>query len=489
MENYRAFVNGEFIESHTKSTISSHNPYTQSTWASIPEMDDKDVNNAIISANEAFKKWKAEYNGLDRSQLLINLANLMEENADQLALIDSTDNGKIIRETKNQVLFAARNYRYFAGYADKLLGDSVPLDNMDFLDYTVLEPLGVVGLITAWNSPLSLLANKLAPALATGNTVVIKPSELASASTLEFAKLINEAGFPPGVVNIVTGGANTGDALIRHPKIRKVSFTGGVETAKKIYSAVSENLIPVTLELGGKSPNIIFEDADIDEAVNGAIAGIFGAAGQTCIAGSRLLVEENIIDQVVEKLIEKVRKIKIGNPLDTDTDFGPLANKNQYNKILEIINQASSSDAKLLYGGKAIDTSEGYFVEPTIFQTEDLSSYIVKEEIFGPVLTIIPFETLGDAVEIANNSIYGLAAGIWTKNIIKAHKIASQLEAGNVWINTYRASAVGTPFGGRKLSGFGRERSWHSLYEYTQTKNVMINLSETPRDPFLMQTK
>lgn len=490
MKLYSAFINGEWVESESKETIDSYNPYSQEVWANFPKMTAKDVECAIVAASKAFVQWK-KTNGLDRATLLNKLADLMEKKADELAIIESTDNGKVIRETKNQVRFAARNYRYFAGYADKLQGDLIPLDNNELLDYTIREPLGVCALITAWNSPLSLLANKLAPALATGNTVVIKPSEQATISTLEFAKLVEEAGFPAGVVNVVTGDGLTGASLTQHPQVAKVSFTGGVQTARAISRAASENLIPVTLELGGKSPNIIFDDCNLEEAITGALAGIFGAAGQTCIAGSRLLVHRSVLEEVKNSLVEQTKEIKLGNPLEESTEMGPVANVQQLNKIREMIHSGINEGAELLCGGLEASevNSKGYFIKPTIFYTENPKLSIACEEVFGPVLVIIPFETTSEAISIANDSQYGLAAGIWTRDIKKAHKIASELEAGNIWINTYRTSQVGAPFGGIKYSGHGRERSWHALYDYTFIKNVMVNLSDSKRDPFSMQTK
>lgn len=489
MKTYQAHIGGEWNISRNNEYLPSYNPYNQEIWAQIPLLSEKEISEAVECAHEAFSTWK-KVNGLERAKLLHRFADLIEENADHLARVESMDNGKVLKETRNQVLFTARNYRYFAGFADKLMGDSIPLDNQELLNYTTMEPIGVIALITAWNSPLPLLANKLAPALATGNTVVIKPSEHASASTLELMHLIEQAGFPPGVVNVVTGDYRVGDTLVKHPLIGKVSFTGGTATARIISKAVSDKLIPLSLELGGKSPNIIFEDANLDKAVTGAIAGIFGAAGQTCIAGSRLLVQRSVLEQVKQQLISLTENIVLGDPLDDSTHMGPVANKNQFERILSMINQAKEEGAELLIGGSALenDNLKGYFIKPTIFYTENPKLTIACQEVFGPVLTIIPFDEVEDAIHLANDSIYGLAAGIWTQDIQKAHRTAKRLEAGNVWINTYRTSQVGTPFGGVKQSGYGRERSWHTLLEYTQLKNVMINLSDDSRDPFTMQT-
>lgn len=489
VQSYRMLIGGRWTEG-TGERLDSLNPYTQQVWATIPQASDADVAEAIEAAHEAFHGPWRRVNGRDRALMLNRLADLVEAEADKLARIDSTDNGKVIRETSAQMRFAARNYRYFAGYADKLQGNTIPLDNGDMFDYTLVEPLGVAVLITAWNSPLPLLANKLAPALATGNTAVVKPSEHASVSTLAFGELIEKAGFPPGVVNVVTGDGRIGEALTTHRHVKKISFTGGLPTARKILRSAAERLIPVTTELGGKSPNIIFADADLNAAVTGAVAGIFGASGQTCIAGSRLLVQREIYREVCDGVLEKVQKIRLGDPLDRATEMGPVANKAQFDKILSMIRQADAEGARIACGGRKAEGAgleNGYFVEPTVIVDVEPSLTIARDEVFGPVLCVIPFDDEEHAIRIANDTDYGLAAGVWTNDLRRAHRVARRIEAGLVWLNSYRASFVGAPFGGTKLSGHGRERSWHALLEYTQVKNVMLDMSEEERDPFAMK--
>ncbi len=358
-------------------------------------------------------------------------------------------------------------------------------------DFTRKEPLGVAVLITAWNSPLSLLANKLAPALAAGNCVVIKPSEHASVSTLEFAQLIKQAGFPPGVVNVVTGDHRVGQALLTSGRVDKVSFTGSPAVGRQIAAEAGRALIPVTLELGGKSPNIIFDDANLDRAVVGALAGIFGATGQTCVAGSRLLVQRPVYAEVAKRLVARAEKIKLGDPLDLATEMGTAANEPQFNRILKMIEEARSSGATLATGGKAArgpGLERGFFIEPTIFTEVDNSMAIAREEVFGPVLAIIPFDTEEEAIAIANDTVYGLASGVWTSNLSRAMRMIRGIEAGTVWVNTYRVVSAMAPFGGFKQSGFGKERGMAALEEFLQTKNVMIDFSEEERDPFAIKT-
>jgi (Z)-2-((N-methylformamido)methylene)-5-hydroxybutyrolactone dehydrogenase len=488
---YGLFIANETVGGAGQERFASINPYTGEAWAHVPQASAAQVADAIAAARHAFNTTWRKTTGKTRGQLLYKLADLLEANAQRLGVVESTDNGKIIRETSSQMVFAARAYRFFAGAADKIFGDTIPLDQPDVFDFTRKEPLGVAVLITAWNSPLSLLANKLAPALAAGNCVVIKPSEHASVSTLEFAQLIKEAGFPPGVVNVVTGDYRTGQTLLTSGRVDKVSFTGSPGVGRQIASDAGRALIPVTLELGGKSPNIIFEDANLDRAVVGALAGIFGATGQTCVAGSRLLVQRSVYAQVASRLAERARAIKLGNPLDLATEMGTAANEPQFNRILKLIEDAKGEGATLATGGKAAKgegLDKGFFIEPTIFTDVNNSMTIAREEVFGPVLSIIPFDTEEEAIAIANDTVYGLASGVWTTNLSRAMRMIRAIDAGTVWVNTYRVVSAMAPFGGFKESGFGKERGVAALDEFLQTKNVMIDFSEEERDPFAIKT-
>ncbi len=465
--------------------LESVNPYTNKTWAHVRQATIEQADAAIAAAAKAAPAWGAALPGIRRAELMQRLADILDSRAEELATIESTDNGKIIRETKAQMHFSARNYRFMASMADKLSGETKPLDNPALFDYTLREPLGVAVLITAWNSPISLLANKLAPALAAGNTIVVKPSPFTAASTLKFAEYIVEAGFPPGVFNVVVGDQEVGEYLTTDARVDRVSFTGSVGVGKIIARQAADQLTPVTLELGGKSANIIFADADLDRAIPGAVSGIFAASGQTCIAGSRLLVHRSIVDEVVDGIVKLAESIRCGDPVDPATDMGPVAHARQHEHILRMLAAAESSGARLATGGvEASEQLGGLFVAPTVFTDVKPDSDLAQQEVFGPALAVIPFDSDDEAVEIANSTEFGLASGIWTQNLSRAHSVAKLLRAGTVWVNTYRTSAAQAPFGGVGHSGYGRERGIEALLEFTRFKNVMIDLSNDIRDPF-----
>jgi (Z)-2-((N-methylformamido)methylene)-5-hydroxybutyrolactone dehydrogenase len=490
LPHYPLYIGGQWREGSTASRFDAVNPYTAHTWATVAQAEPEDVRAAIAVARDAFERSWSRTSGYERGRLMLKFADLLQADAARMGRLESTDNGKIIRETETQMVFAARHYRFFAGYADKLWGRQIPLDQRDVFDYATREPLGVVALITAWNSPMGLLANKLAPALAAGCCVVIKPSEHASVTTLELCRLIEAAGFPPGVVNVVCGGAEVGKALV-DGGVAKVSFTGSAAVGREIAAAAGRKLVPVTLELGGKSPNIVFADADFERAAVGALAGIFGASGQTCIAGSRLLVERPIHDRMLQTLTERARTIRLGDPLDPATDMGTAANEPHYRRILGYIERARADGARAVAGGgeaRGPGLDPGYFIEPTIFAGVKHTMEIAQEEVFGPVLAVMPFDDEAEAIRLANGTRYGLAAGVWTESLPRALRMTRALQAGQIWVNTYRALAVQVPFGGFKDSGFGREKGEQALDEYLASKNVMIDFSGERRDPFAMKT-
>ena len=491
MKTYNHFINGVFVEPSSGQWFDSENPYSGEVWAKIPLGNADDVNAAVKAAKSAFEgEWRA-FGPTARGKLLVRLAEIAEREAERLGEIEVQDNGKLIAEMGAQTKYLAEWYRYFGGLADKIEGSVIPSDKPGIFNFTRYEPLGVVGMITAWNSPLLLLAWKLAPALAAGNTAVIKPSEYTSASTIEFMKLIEEAGFPAGVVNTVTGyGVDVGQRLVEHEHVDKVAFTGSDVSGQRIYESAAKKIMPVTLELGGKSPNIVFEDADFEAAVMGAISGIFAATGQTCIAGSRLLVQRSIHEKFVNRIIEVAGAAKIGDPMSLETHVGPVTTPAQYEKILDYIKIAKDEGAKCVLGGGPY-SGEGamgnQFVQPTIFTEVDNQMRIAQEEVFGPVLSIMPFDTEDEAVMIGNDIIYGLAAGVWTNNMGRALRMSEKLKAGTVWVNTYRAVSFTSPFGGYKRSGQGRESGKESIKEFLQLKSVWIAQETSAANPFVMR--
>ncbi len=492
LERYRMHIDGEWTESASGEYFESDNPFTGRPWALIPKGGGEDVDRAVQAAHRAFTRgdWPA-LNASQRGALLRNLGDLLTQHAARLAEIEVRDNGKLIAEMAAQLQYVPQWYYYYGGLADKIESSVIPIDKPGNFNYTRYEPLGVVGAIVPWNSPLLLTAWKLAPALAAGNTVVIKPSEYTSASLLEFMKVFEQAGFPPGVVNVVTGfGPDAGAPLVEHPRVAKIAFTGSEKTGQWIYESAARGLKRVGLELGGKSPNIVFDDADMENAVKGAISGIFAATGQTCIAGSRLLVQDNIHDQFVDRLIAMARTAKMGDPMRRDTQVGPITNKPQYRKVLDYIDIARGEGVDTRLGGTKAERAEcgdGWFVEPTIFTGVKNSMRIAQEEVFGPVLSIIPFSDEDEAVSIANDVIYGLAAGVWTQNIRRAINMSERLQAGTVWVNTYRAVSYMSPFGGYKRSGLGRENGQEMIKDYMQVKSVWISTATEVPNPFVMR--
>jgi aldehyde dehydrogenase (NAD+) len=489
IRNYRMLVGGEWVDARSGETFESVNPYTGKVWATAPEADEEDVDRAVRAAREAFDEgpWGG-MTGTERARLLRRLAELIADNAGSIARVESTDNGKLLREMAGQMKALPEWYYYFAGAADKIHGETIPSDKPNFLVYTRREPIGVVGAIVPWNSPVLLLTWKLAPALAAGCTVVAKPAEQTPASVLEFARLFEEAGFPPGVFNVITGdGPTTGRALVRHPGVDKIAFTGSTETGISVMKDAADHLAKVSLELGGKSPNIVFDDADLEAANNGVIAGIFAATGQTCMAGSRLFVHQQAHDEVVGRLSERAEAIKLGDPFEAETEMGPVAFKEHLEKVQDAIRAGHEEGAELVSGGNRPQEEglkEGYFIEPTIFTRVNNDMGIARDEIFGPVLSVIPFEDEEELVRQANDTHFGLAAGIWTRDIQRAHRVAHALKAGTVWVNSYRTVSFNAPFGGYKMSGLGRENGVESIREYTQVKSVWVELSGQTRDPF-----
>jgi aldehyde dehydrogenase (NAD+) len=493
MHKYKFLINGQWVEPQSGEWFETENPYTGAPWALIPKCAKPEVAAAVAAAKKAFH-WNSPWRTMTasaRGALLRNLGDLIAKNTDHLATIETRDNGKLYAEMRGQLGYIPQWYYYFGGLADKIEGRVIPIDKPGIFNYTREEPLGVVAAITPWNSPLMLATWKLAPALAAGNTIVWKPSEFSSASALEMGRLFEEAGFPPGVVNIVTGfGSDVGEPLVTHPDVAKVAFTGGDKTGEAVYGMAARGIKHVTLELGGKSANIVFDDASMDDAVKGVISGIFAATGQTCIAGSRALIQKSVHDEFVEKLLALASQARMGDPSRLTTQVGPITTRPQYKKVLDYIEIAKGEGAVCRMGGgpaKRPECGSGWFIEPTIFTGVTPAMRIANEEVFGPVLSVIPFEDDDEAIEIANNSIYGLAAGVWTQSIQRAISLPARLEAGTVWVNTYRAVSYMSPFGGYKRSGIGRESGIGAIHEYLQTKSVWIDLAGNAPNPFVMR--
>jgi len=492
MRKYQMYIGGQYVDSVSGQWFDSYNPFTGEPWAQIAQGNAEDADRAVRAAHQAFAEgpWP-QLTPSQRGLLLHKLGDLVARDARKLAETEVRDNGKLIAEMQAQLNYIPQWYYYFGGLADKIQGAVIPLDKKGFFNFTRHEPLGVVGAITPWNSPLLLAAWKLAPALAAGNTVVVKPSEFTSASTLEFVKLFEEAGFPPGVVNVLTGyGKDVGTPLVEHPLVKKITFTGSDATGRAINQLAAKTFKRVSLELGGKSPNIVFADAKIEDAVNGAVSGIFAATGQTCIAGSRLLLQEDIHDVFMEKLLALAKTARMGDPMSLDTQVGPVTTRPQYEKVLGYIEVAMKEGAKLLLGGGAATRAEcgnGWFVEPTVFTDVNNRMRIAQEEVFGPVLSVIRFKDEEEALAIANDVRFGLGSGVWTSDIGRALRMSERIQAGTVWVNTYRAVSYLSPFGGYKDSGLGRENGVDAMREYLQVKSVWINTGAATGNPFVMR--
>ncbi|MFS2040829.1 aldehyde dehydrogenase [Rhizobium rhizogenes] len=488
MRRFQCYIDGRFEDG--EASFSSLDPATGEPWAEMPESREADISRAVEAAHRALyddAAW-SKLTATQRGKLLYRLADLVAENAKTLAELETRDTGKIIRETSAQIAYVADYYRYYAGLADKIEGAYLPIDKPDMDVWLRREPVGVVAAIVPWNSQLFLAAVKIGPALAAGCTIVIKASEDGPAPLLEFARLVQEAGFPAGVVNIVTGfGASCGTALTTHPKVAHIAFTGGPETARHIVRNSAENLASTSLELGGKSPILVFADADLESAANAQVAGIFAATGQSCVAGSRLIVDRSVKDRFLGILKAKAEAIRIGSPLDMATEVGPLATERQRKHIVSLVSASEKAGAKVVTGGLAVDGA-GYFYPPTILDCDGIRSPSMEREFFGPVLSVVSFETEAEAIALANDTVYGLASGVFTQNLTRAHRLMKAIRAGVVWVNTYRAVSPIAPFGGFGLSGDGREGGLAAALDYTRTKTIWLRTSDDPiPDPFVMR--
>ena len=478
----KLLIDGKWVEAHSGKRFEVLNPANGRALTTVAEGDKADIDLAVRAARKAFDQIWSKTRPAERQRLLWKVGDLILENADELAELESLDNGKPIRESRNvDIPMAAEVFRYYAGWATKIHGETIPV-NGPFFNYTLREPLGVVGQIIPWNFPLLMASWKVAPALACGNTSVLKPAEQTPLTALRLGELVLEAGLPEGVLNIVTGfGPTAGAALTEHMDVDKIAFTGETTTGRIIMKACAEsNMKRLSLELGGKSPNIVFADADLDTAVRGSFTGIFFNQGQVCCAGSRLFIEESAHDQFMEKLVGRVQAIKQGDPLDPDTTMGPQVSREQMDKVVSYLEIGKKDGATVAVGGnrsKLAEETGGYFVEPTVFDRASNQMRIAREEIFGPVLTTIPFREIEEVVREGNDTLYGLAAGVFTRDVKKAHRVAAALKAGTVWVNTWNVFDPASPFGGYKTSGFGRELGMHALELYTQIKSVWVDIS------------
>ena len=489
IQHFKMFINGEWVESSSNKKIETLNPENNEVWATVPEANEKDVDNAVKSAQKAFENSWSTLHPKERAKYLKLIAEQLRNNAEHLGKIETIDTGKLYRETKTQANYIAEYYDYFAGLADKVEGTVVPIDKPDMQVTTTRIPIGVVAAIIPWNSQMLLTAVKLAPALAMGNTVVIKASELAPVTLLEFAKLIEKTGIPKGVVNVITGlGEPCGKALTTHDLVERIAFTGGPDTARHIVKNSSENLSQVSLELGGKSPVAVFDDADQENALNGITAGIFGASGQSCIAGSRLYLHENIYEEFLNKLVEKAKKIKLGGPMEPNTQMGPLNSYKQLETIEKNIKATIDQGGKVRCGGERSSISnKGYYFPATIIECENHNLPAAENELFGPILSVMKFKTEDEVIKLMNDNKYGLSSGVYTSNLARSMRVSKSIRAGIVFVNTYRLISPVAPFGGIKDSGYGKEAGIESIKDYTRIKTTWYNSSDKPMaDPFTM---
>lgn len=487
--HYQLFIDGKWVDGANGQVMASQNPATGADWATFACAAPSDVDRAIAAGRRVLNDpaWR-DMTQTQRGKLLYRLAELIEENAQRIGQIETTDSGKLLAETATQSAYVGDYYRYYAGLADKIEGAVLPIDKPDMHVFTRREPIGVVVAIVPWNAQMFLTATKLGPALAAGCSVVLKASEIAPAPMLEFARLIEQAGFPPGVVSVITGDAeNCAIPLTRHPDVDRIAFTGGPETARHVVRNSAENFAVTSLELGGKSPILVFEDADLDGAANGLIAGNFGASGQSCVAGSRGLVHRSIFDALAQRIEDKMQSVVVGDPLSADTHIGPLCTKAQVQTIEATLQAARDNGATIRFGGAALDRP-GNYMAPTLVECPNTDVETLKVEMFGPVMSLIPFDTEEEAIAIANATPFGLGSGVFTENVARAHRVSSRLKAGICWVNTYRAVSPIAPFGGYDQSGYGREAGLEAVLDYTRTKTTWISTSDQPMaNPFVMR--